>query len=230
MGGWKYHLTTGHSCCCAHRDGLFSPSYPGGLLWLGINYLQVDRRGNYSVWTYSRVLLPSPNSWGQQEEQQTWDCSEWWAFLCHGRAWYPLFTREQGCISFNAGVGETGHLGELNTAWEWDVQAMKWERKTEFGEAGWVPRKVWQGTKLGKAGGSIRSWEAGDGGETHQKMGNRGQQDVGREERWGTNIVLFRIKPLEYLCVIPSSFQWCPWKPYPVALQPRQCLLEGVTF
>lgn len=33
------------------------------------------------------------------------------------------------------------------------MQAVKLERKTGFGEAGWVQGKVWQGARLGKVGG-----------------------------------------------------------------------------
>lgn len=50
--------------------------------------------------------------------------------------------------------------------------------------------------------------------ELEEKPTKKGATEVSR--MWGggkdggTNFVLFGMKPLGYLCVIPSSFQWCP--------------------
>lgn len=110
-----------------------------------------------------------------------------------------------------------GHLGGLDTERERAMQAVKWERKTELGEAAWVQGEGLTKCKTGQSWGinmelRSRSWR-----RNLLRSGQQRSAGCGEGRRWGTNIVLFGNKPLGYLCVIPSSSQWCPWKTYPVA-------------
>lgn len=137
------------------------------------------------------------------------------ARVCPPQRWY-MWDCSFGRAGQRTGKGYAGsEVGKEDWVWRGRMGAgealtrckpgQSWGVNTELKSRSWR----WHPLRSGQQ----RSAGCGEGG----KMG-------------GTNIVLFGIKPLGYLWVIPSSFQWCPWKPYPVALQPLQCLLEGVTF
>lgn len=93
-------------------------------------------------------------------------------------------------------MGNWSCLGGLDTGWEQAGQAVRLERKTGFGEAGWMQGKVWQGARLGKAG--VQS--SAEKQELEEKpWATEASRRWGGGKGGGICVVSFGIKLLGYL-------------------------------
>lgn len=180
--------------------GPFSLSSPAVLLWFGINYLQGDKSRNYSFQNYFVAefypLLQTPGGSKESSRHGT---------VVKGRHFFFMAELEIHSSWGSKGVNPSTLVLVNLVIWEGWIQNEKGRLSLERQDG--FKGRSYKVQNWAKLGGQYRAEKQ----ELEEKPTKKWVTEVSRMwgggKNGGTNIVLFGIKPLGYLCVIPSGFQ-----------------------